>query len=69
VVLIPFVVAASLAASRPAAPLAWLALPLAIPPVRRVFAGEQGKGLIAVLGATGRLQLAFGALLAIGIAV
>lgn len=69
VVLIPFLVAASLAASRPAAPLAWLALPLAIPPVRRVLAGEQGKGLIAVLGATGRLQLAFGALLAVGIAV
>jgi 1,4-dihydroxy-2-naphthoate octaprenyltransferase len=42
---------------------------LAIPPVRRVLAGQQGKDLIVVLGATGRLQLAFGILLAIGIAV
>jgi hypothetical protein len=34
-----------------------------------VLAGEEGRGLVAVLGATGRLQLAFGALLAAGIAI
>jgi 1,4-dihydroxy-2-naphthoate octaprenyltransferase len=44
-------------------------MPLAIDPVRRVRSGEEGKGLIAVLGATGRLQLAFGALLAVGISI
>ncbi len=66
-VLIPFALVPALAASRPGALLAWAALPLAIVPVRRVLAGEEGRGLIPVLGATGRLQLVFGALLAIGI--
>ena len=68
-VLTPFAVAALLAPAAPFAVLALLALPLAVVPVRRVLAGEEGAGLIAVLGATGRLQLAFGALLAAGIAV
>jgi 1,4-dihydroxy-2-naphthoate polyprenyltransferase len=66
-VLIPFALVPALAASRPGALLALAALPLAIAPVRRVLAGEEGRGLIPVLGATGRLQLVFGALLAIGI--
>ncbi len=69
VVLIPFGVAAAIAASQLGALLALAALPLAVPPVRRVLAGEQGKGLIAVLVATARLQLVFGALLAVGIAI
>jgi 1,4-dihydroxy-2-naphthoate octaprenyltransferase len=69
VMLVPFGVATLLALSRVGTLLAWLALPFAIPPVRRVLAGEQGKGLIPVLGATARLQLVFGALLAVGIAV
>jgi 1,4-dihydroxy-2-naphthoate octaprenyltransferase len=46
-----------------------VALPLAIVPIRRVLGGEQGKGLIPVLEATARLQLVFGALLAVGIAI
>jgi 1,4-dihydroxy-2-naphthoate octaprenyltransferase len=46
-----------------------LSLPLALEPVRRVRRGESGRDLIAVLGATGRLQLTFGALLAAGIAI
>jgi hypothetical protein len=37
--------------------------------VRRVLSGEAGRGLIEVLGATGRWQLVFGLLLAIGIAI
>jgi 1,4-dihydroxy-2-naphthoate octaprenyltransferase len=49
--------------------LAVLALPLALGPARLVARGEQGRGLIAVLVATGRLQLAFGTLLAAGIAL
>ena len=56
------------AAGRLGALVALLALPLAVPPVKRVVRGEQGPELIAVLGATGRLQLVFGALLAAGIA-
>jgi 1,4-dihydroxy-2-naphthoate octaprenyltransferase len=47
--------------------VALLALPLAVGPIRSVLGGGEGKDLIAVLGATGRLQLAFGALLAVGI--
>jgi len=58
-----------LALDRPAAALALLAAVAAVDPVRRVRAGARGRDLIAVLGATGRLQLAFGALLAIGLAV
>ncbi|HUS61182.1 MAG TPA: 1,4-dihydroxy-2-naphthoate polyprenyltransferase, partial [Acidimicrobiales bacterium] len=44
-----------------------LALPLAVAPVRAVVRGDRGPSLIAVLGATGRLQLVFGLLLAAGI--
>jgi 1,4-dihydroxy-2-naphthoate octaprenyltransferase len=69
VMLAPFAVAALMAVSRTGCLLALAALPLAVPPVRQVLAGEEGKGLIAVLGATGRLQLVFGALLAAGIAI
>jgi 1,4-dihydroxy-2-naphthoate octaprenyltransferase len=69
VVVIPFGVAAVLAVSRVGSLLALVALPLAVPPMRRVWGGEDGQGLIAVLGATGRLQLAFGALLAAGLAL
>jgi len=66
---VPFAVAGALAVARPWSVLALIALPLAVPPIRRVLSGEEGKGLIAVLGATARLQLAFGALLALGIAL
>ena len=41
----------------------------AIVPVRRVLAAATGRELIAVLGATGRVQLAYGALLTIGLAL
>ena len=50
--------------SRRGAPLALIALvavPLAVPPVRLVRDGATGPRLIAALGQTGRLQLAFGA--------
>jgi 1,4-dihydroxy-2-naphthoate octaprenyltransferase len=68
-VLVPFGVAVVLAAWRPGTLLALVALPLAIAPVRQVLGGVDGKGLIGVLVATGRLQLVFGALLAAGIAI
>lgn len=55
--------------SRPAAALALAAVILAQPPVLQVLQGAQGKALIPVLGATGRVQLAFGALFTIGLAL
>jgi 1,4-dihydroxy-2-naphthoate octaprenyltransferase len=45
-----------------AAPFGWMA-------IRPVRAGAQGHELIAVLGATGKFQMIYGLLLAIGIAV
>jgi 1,4-dihydroxy-2-naphthoate octaprenyltransferase len=43
------------------------AAPLAVAPVRTVLEGARGPALIPVLVATGRLQLAFGALFALGL--
>jgi 1,4-dihydroxy-2-naphthoate polyprenyltransferase len=54
---------------RPAAVLGVAALAFAVSPVRRVVAGASGPGLIGVLGETGRLQLAFGALTTLGLAL
>lgn len=68
-IVISFVISAVLSVSTPFAPLALLALPLAVAPVRRVLSGEEGMGLVAVLGSTGKVQLAFGALLAAGLAI
>ena len=65
--LLPFVFAAGMAAYRLGALLALAALPIALPSIRRVKAGAAGPDLIAVLGDTGRTQLAFGLLLALGL--
>jgi 1,4-dihydroxy-2-naphthoate octaprenyltransferase len=67
--LLPFAVAAAMAAARPLALLTLLALPLALAPVRAVRRGAAGPALIGALAMTGRLQLAFGALLTVGLAV
>jgi 1,4-dihydroxy-2-naphthoate octaprenyltransferase len=66
---LPFMITLVLAAPRPWALLALLAAPLSIPPTRRVLGGAKGPELIAVLGETGRLQLAFALLLGIGLAL
>ncbi|MDX6266247.1 MAG: 1,4-dihydroxy-2-naphthoate polyprenyltransferase [Frankiales bacterium] len=68
-VVVPFVFALAAAPSRPGALLALLAIPLAIAPLRLVRAGAKGRELIAVLQATGKLQLAFGILLGAGLAL
>ena len=49
--------------------IGFAALPLAVPPVRRVLEGAPAPRLIAVLGSTGKLQLALGALLTAGILI
>jgi 1,4-dihydroxy-2-naphthoate polyprenyltransferase len=67
--LVPFGVAALLAFYRPLTLITVLALPLAWPPVRAVRAGASGPALIKALGQTGRLQLAFGIVFTIGLAI
>jgi 1,4-dihydroxy-2-naphthoate octaprenyltransferase len=47
--------------------LGLLALPVAVRPVRAVLAGASGRALIPVLGATGMVQLAWGALVTVGL--
>ncbi len=47
--------------------LGFLAIPLAIGPVRAVLDGAAGRNLITVLGATGKLQLAWGLLVTVGL--
>jgi 1,4-dihydroxy-2-naphthoate octaprenyltransferase len=64
---LPFGLVLAVAVSRPWALLALGAFPLAIPPIRQVLRGESGKTLIAVLGQTGRTQLAYGVLLSLGL--
>jgi len=75
-VTVPFVVVlawgvwsvATEAPVHPAAPFVpLLAAPLAVAPVRLVGGDASGRELLPVLGATGRLQLAFGALLAVSL--
>jgi 1,4-dihydroxy-2-naphthoate polyprenyltransferase len=55
------------AVERPAALLGLLAFPLAVAPVRSVLGGASGPVLIGVLGATGRLQLAYGVVFGAGL--
>jgi 1,4-dihydroxy-2-naphthoate octaprenyltransferase len=67
--LVPFALAAAIAVYRPFALLTLLTLPLSVAPVRAVRGGVSGPGLIATLGQTGRLQLAFGLAFTIGLAI
>ena len=71
----PALVAAAFAAVLAVAPAApgalvtLLAAPLAAGPVRAVLGGSTGRALVPVLQGTGMLQLAYGVLLALGLAV
>jgi len=67
--LLPFLLAALIGFYRPLALLVLLALPLCVPPVKAVRGGVSGPGLIATLGQTGRLQLAFGVALTVGLSI
>ena len=68
-ILLPFCVAIALAPVSPLSLIALAALPFAFTPVRQVLKGATGRGLIVALGQTGRLQLAFGALFTVGLAI
>ena len=67
--LLPFGGAALIGIYRPLTLLVAVTLPLARIPLRSVRAGASGPALIRALGQTGRLQLAFGIVFAIGLAV
>ena len=58
-----------IALARPVALLTFASLLLARQPVKAVLGGATGRDLVGVLVATGKLQLAFGVLLALGIAL
>jgi 1,4-dihydroxy-2-naphthoate octaprenyltransferase len=68
-IVLTFVLSAVAAAWRPPVLLALAAIALAVTPVRAVSGGARGAALIPVLGHTGRLQLAWGLLATIGLAV
>jgi len=68
-VCVPFAVAVAMAPTAPLTLLTLAAAALAMSPVRQVLrSATTGRGLITVLGQTGRLQLAFGLLLTVGLA-
>jgi 1,4-dihydroxy-2-naphthoate polyprenyltransferase len=56
-------------AGRPWALLGLAGVVVAVPPVKAVLGGASGRGLIPVLGGTGKVQLATGLLAALGIAL
>jgi 1,4-dihydroxy-2-naphthoate polyprenyltransferase len=66
---LPFVAAVAMAYVAPLVLLTLAAVPLAALALRDVLRGAGGRDLIAVLGQTGRLQLAYGVLLTVGLAV
>ena len=64
-----FLAVVAIGVVRPFGLLAFGALAAAVPPVARVRRGATGRELVEVLGMVGRLQLVFGLLLAVGIAL
>lgn len=64
---LPFPLAAAVAVWHPLALVALASLPLAVRPLTSVLEGRRGAEMVAVLGATARLQLAYGLALAVGL--
>jgi 1,4-dihydroxy-2-naphthoate octaprenyltransferase len=62
-----FVAIALAALVRPAVLIALAAVAVGIVPIRTIRSGAAGRALVPVLGGTGRLQLAYGALATIGL--
>ena len=69
VVVMAFLSLPYLSLLRPGALLAFVAVPLAVAPIRSVIKGASGLELIPVLGATGKLQMTSGATLCVGLAL
>ncbi|MEV1239657.1 1,4-dihydroxy-2-naphthoate polyprenyltransferase [Nonomuraea sp. NPDC050022] len=67
--IVPFVIALAMILVAPLAAAAVLAAPLAIAPVKTVLNGAVGPALIGVLQQTGKLQLAYGLLFTLGLAI
>ncbi|MEV5571518.1 1,4-dihydroxy-2-naphthoate polyprenyltransferase [Spirillospora sp. NPDC052269] len=66
---VPFMMVLALAAPHPWVLIALLAAPFSVPPTQKVVQGAKGKDLIPVLGMTARLQIVYGVLLAVGLAL
>lgn len=66
---LPFAIAVAMAPVAPLAALVVLSAPLAVSPVRTVLHGAVGPALIGVLQQTGKLQLVYGLLLTLGLAL
>ena len=68
-VVLPFITVPLLCglSQRPAGALSMFAILIARKPVQRVIEGARGPALIPVLGATGKVQLAFGVLISVGL--
>ena len=66
---VPIGAAILLAVVRPLAPAAILGIALGLPAARAVHQGARGRDLVPVLVRTGQVQLAYGLLLAAGLAV
>jgi 1,4-dihydroxy-2-naphthoate polyprenyltransferase len=67
VVAVLLTVPLAIAAKTPLVLVALVAGILVVPPMRTVSSGTMGRGLIPVLGATGKAQLAFGVLASVGL--
>jgi 1,4-dihydroxy-2-naphthoate octaprenyltransferase len=68
-VLVALAMSAAVAVKRPYALIALAAAVPALPPIRSVLSGADGRALVPALGGTGMTQLVFGVLLAVGIAL
>ena len=66
---VAFVLGVLTALWRPLGALSIVAMPVSLAPILTVMRGARGKDLIPVLGGTGKLQLAFGLLLTLGIVI
>ncbi len=68
-VAVAYIVVGLIAITAPLALLALLATPFIVKPVTAIIGGEHGRGLIPALSGTGIFQLAWSALLALGLAL
>ncbi|MFC4906444.1 1,4-dihydroxy-2-naphthoate polyprenyltransferase [Actinomadura gamaensis] len=66
---VPFMFVLALAAPHPWVLIALAAAPFSVKPTQKVSQGATGRDLIPVLGETARLQIVYGVLLAVGLAL